>query len=571
MRWLVAYGHAVMIGGFTMQIHQAFMDMFTRIATTSLAASPAAPRDAVPERSIPSAIVTQMALQFVIGIAATIPFIRQKSRETALFAVTFWLAGIWTVTAQPVMTPSGKVAGFLNGSVQTLLVYDVLVIAWGVSGTALYVLHVHPPDDPRSLRIITSRLVAGHGAVLFLLLALLPWASGNAVVLREGVWFPVSPGMSPIVALYNIIGKLYVFTLLIWAAWACWQVSRHLPHWPMRLGVRCGLCLAVGMIIQSAAVTVAQVRGQDFFATAQGRASSTLWLSLGFALPMGAFLTAGAVRRWKLFWTSRDLQSMTLRLATTVWRQFPERRGELIARSQVVLRTHNAQQIFEGVEEALPIGNNGQATAAVGNPIANTLRTTVSRAWSVFTVPVADVDRLAILLQDILRTYYPFPGVAAVLAVRWLWHQPEPTTAEWTERDIAILLLAITIVGGDAGIFDDVPLEYPLPLTRTFPVDMGWGYPASAALLRATWRMVRGRRDRTLSRFAVRGFAETKRMLNSTTNDERYALVAEWLGEYATRGQHAHRHSRPVGMAESAQGSHEDTWWLPPNLAHQTR
>lgn len=148
--------------------------------------------------------------------------------------------------------------------------------------------------------------------------------------------------------------------------------------------------------------------------------------------------------------------------------------------------------------------------------------------------PVADVDRLTIFIRDLLDAAYPMPGQAALLAAAWLRRQPVEVTASVRERDIAMQLLAATIIGGEYGLFERVPLDYPVPLTHLFDTDRSWEYPASARFFQATWHALRGRRDRSVHDVVRRGSQELQRLLDITTRaelDTRVLTVLAAIGD----------------------------------------
>src|SRR5487761_1062009 len=89
-------------------------------------------------------LAAAMVVQALVGVAATIPFLRQRNRHTALFALTFWLAGAITVASQPLRHASGQITGALYGSVSALLLYDLLVVGWGTCGALLVTTQLWP-------------------------------------------------------------------------------------------------------------------------------------------------------------------------------------------------------------------------------------------------------------------------------------------------------------------------------------------------------------------------------------------------------------------------------------------
>src|SRR5487761_1901897 len=106
-------------------------------------------------------LASAMVVQALVGVAATIPFLRQRNRHTALFALTFWLAGAITVASQPLRHASGQITGALYGSVSALLLYDFLVVAWGMSGALLVTTQLWPLP-PRGAGAVYD--VSGAGA-----------------------------------------------------------------------------------------------------------------------------------------------------------------------------------------------------------------------------------------------------------------------------------------------------------------------------------------------------------------------------------------------------------------------
>ena len=83
-------------------------------------------------------VMPAIAVQLAVGIVATVPFVRRRSVNTGLMASTLWLAGAVTIAGQPIIESQEVVVGALHGSAQALMVDDLLAVAWGLSGSLLY-------------------------------------------------------------------------------------------------------------------------------------------------------------------------------------------------------------------------------------------------------------------------------------------------------------------------------------------------------------------------------------------------------------------------------------------------
>ncbi|MGH2504969.1 MAG: hypothetical protein ACRDID_20860, partial [Ktedonobacterales bacterium] len=297
--------------------------------------------------------------QIVVGVAATVPFARRPSRNTGLMALTLWLAGAVTVAGQPIIGPRGVVVGALSGSAQALMLDDVLVVAWGLSGSFLYMNYLYPERTPRQA-LLRRGLLFGHVLILMALLTLVRAACADPQVVCEGVWFPVRVGMPPAALNYGLIGKTYILGMQVWACIGCWQAMRRLPFSVLRTAIAFGFCVASAVFVQGLAVTVVQARGQQFFAPPNGPRLDALWLSVGLLCPLAAFSVAGALRRWQLLFLRRDMLTLRQRL------------------------------------------KRDEASEAEAN---STLL-----AWvKALAHPVADVDQLSVEIRDLIAARYPMP------------------------------------------------------------------------------------------------------------------------------------------------------------------
>ncbi|HEY7976056.1 MAG TPA: hypothetical protein VID72_11980, partial [Ktedonobacterales bacterium] len=232
-----------------------------------------------------SHIMPAIVVQVLVGVAATIPFARRPSVNTALMAITLWLAGAVTVAGQPIIEPRGVVVGALSGSAQALLLDDLLVVAWALSGSFLYMNYLYPQRTPRQ-RLLRRGLLLGNLLALLALFTLAWPASADPQAVREGVWFPVRAGMPPAALTYGLIGKTYILGMQVWACIGCWQAMRRLPYSAMRVAIVFGFCVASAVFVQGLAVTVAQARGRQFFAPPDGQRLDALWLSVGLLCPL---------------------------------------------------------------------------------------------------------------------------------------------------------------------------------------------------------------------------------------------------------------------------------------------
>ena len=551
-----------------------------------------------------------VVVQVLVGIAATIPFVRQRNRHTALFALTFWLAGAITVASQPLRHTSGQITGALHGSVGALLLYDLLVVAWGTSGALLVTTQLWPlpsrnmgavdaisraneageadtnsgaapqrlhwhmthgpraPTEPlvvprRSLRVTIQWVALINGAVLLALLALLPSAARDSWVLREGVWFPVAPGMAPAPLLYDLIGKFYLLTLIAWAGVACWQASQRLPHRIVRIGAFCGMLVAIGMLAQSIAVTIAQWQRREYFAGAEGRLNQAVWLTLGLTLPLAAFFTAGLARRWQQRWLARDLQALARRLSQSAVEAGHADAAEVQRWATMILGDQRALELAPTTCEVTHQQHHFQAVCARVLSRINHVHWR-NLPWRSFVTAHAEVDRLTIFIHDVLHAYYPLPNQATALAAAWIWRQPAQRLARLDERSLALLLLAATIAGGEASSFAPLPLDYPTPLARIFPTDRGWGYPASAPFLRSLWRLLHGQADRTISPIAREGLAAVQRLLDDSSATERAALTNAWLAQMEEAEAEMEETARHDDASPRDTQHASITWWIPP-------
>lgn len=550
-----------------------------------------------------------VVVQVLVGVAATIPFVRQRNRHTALFALTFWLAGAITVASQPLRHTSGQITGALYGSVSALLLYDLLVVGWGMCGALLVTTQLwpipprntgavdagsgaseaggtggtsgtlqrlgerqmshgpHTPTAPpallrRSLRVTIRWVALINSAVFLALLALLPSAAHDSWVLREGVWFPVAPGMAPAPLLYDLIGKLYLLTLIAWACVACWQASQRLSHRILRIGAFCGMLVAIGMLAQSIAVTIAQWQRREYFAGAEGRLDQAVWLTLGLILPLSAFFTAGVARRWQQRWLSRDLQALARRLSRSAVETGHADAAEVQRWATMILGDQRALELAPNTREVTHQQHHFQAVRARVLSRINHVHWR-NLPWRPFVTAHVAVDRLTIFIHDVLHAYYPLPNQATALAAAWIWRQPAQRLARLDERSLALLLLAATIIGGEASSVTLFPLDYPTPLARIFPTDRGWGYPASAPFLRSLWRLLNAQADQTLSPIAREGLAAVQHLLDDSSAVERDALTSAWLAqveeaEAEMEGAAQCDDALPRGSPRAAVN-----WWIP--------
>ena len=553
-----------------------------------------------------------VVVQVLVGIAATIPFVRQRNRHTALFALTFWLAGAITVASQPLRHTSGQITGALHGSVSTLLLYDLLVVGWGTCGALLVTTQLWPlpprntgavdaisrageagetdsaigsaqrlgerqvslshgprtPTEPpallrRSLRLTIRWVALINGAVFLSLLALLPSAARDSWVLREGVWFPVAPGMAPAPLLYDLIGKFYLLTLIAWACVACWQASQRLSHRILRIGAFCGMLVAIGMMAQSIAVTIAQWQRREYFAGSAGRLDQAAWLTLGLTLPLAAFFTAGLARRWQQRWLARDLQALARRLSQSAVAAGQADAAEVRRWATMIL---GDQREIDPAPTTREAAHEQQVRQAVHVPILNRFDHAQWRnlRGGLFAASPNQVDRLTVFIHDVLHAYYPLPSQATALAAAWLWRQPSPRLARLDERSLALLLLAAAIAGGEANSFAPLPLDYPTPLARIFPTDSSWGYPPSAPFLRSLWRLLQGQTDRTISPIAREGLAAVQRLLDDATDAERAALTNAWLAQMEEAETEMEGAAQRDDVSPRGAQHASITWWIPP-------
>ncbi|HZC05450.1 MAG TPA: hypothetical protein VE338_07390 [Ktedonobacterales bacterium] len=535
---------------------------------------------------------------------------RQRNRHTALFALTFWLAGAITVASQPLRHASGQITGALYGSVSALLLYDFLVVAWGMSGALLVTTQLWPlpsrntgavnavsgareageadtnsgaapqrlrwhvthgpraPTEPpvaprRSLRVTIQWVALINGGVFLALLALLPSVAHDSWVLREGVWFPVAPGMAPAPLLYDLIGKLYLLTLIAWACVACWQASQRLPHRILRIGAFCGMLVAIGMMAQSIAVTIAQWQRREYFAGAEGRLDQAVWLTLGLTLPLAAFFTAGLARRWQQRWLARDLQALARRLSQSAVEAGHADAAEVRRWATMILGDQRAIELPSTTREVTHQQHYRQAVRARVLSRVNHFDWR-NLLWQPFATAHTEVDRLTIFIHDVLRAYYPLPNQATALAAAWLWRQPVQRLARLDERSLALLLLAATIAGGEANSFAPLPLDYPTPLARVFPTDRSWGNPASAPFLRSLWHLLNGLVDRTISPIAREGLAAVQHLLDDAIDAERAALTNAWLAQMEETEAEMEETARHDDASPREPQHASAIWWIPP-------
>lgn len=185
--------------------------------------------------------------------------------------------------------------------------------------------------------------------------------------------------------------------------------------------------------------------------------------------------------------------------------------------------------------------------------------------------PTADVDRLTALLYDVLRALYPTPGVAMVLAAKWLGTLPIERAEHLSERDVAVLLLAVSVMGGRYGLFEELPLPYPAPLEHVSSLDRSWrtwGAPAGASVLRSVWRLVNGHADRTLASEVIDGYRAVCQFLQNAVPDERGDVVLAWLDELerlhfhqATGEAQAHVLRESVNESSGEEVASDLEWW----------
>ena len=453
-----------------------------------------------------------IAVQLAVGIAATVPFARRRSVNTGLMASTLWLAGAVTIAGQPIIGPQGAVVGALNGSAQALMFDDVLAVAWGLSGTFLYMYYLYP-DRMRRERHLRGGLLLGHLLILLALLALAGAASADPQVTREGVWFPVRAGMPPAALAYGLTGKIYILGMQVWACIGCWQAMRRLPFSAMRAAIAFGFCVASAIFVQGLAVTIAQARGQQFFAPPNGPRLDALWLSIGLLCPLAAFSVAGALRRFQLLILRRDLLVLRKRLLNA------------------------------GPPEDKP----------------NTTSDAELSSWTrTLTQPVADVDELSIEIRDLLTARYPVPTEATALAGVWLWRQPPVCVSQLSERDIALLLLGATVFGIEQGVTSPVPLDVPDVVFERFEEDSDWNIPADARFLQTVERLLEGKPTPSTHTLVGTGLRDVYGQLRS--KETIAELIEEWIGHVEL----AQREDDATQRQKNGVEGERWVWWRPP-------
>jgi hypothetical protein len=531
--------------------------------------------------------------QLIIGIAATVPFARRRTLTTGTFALTFWLAGLLTISAQPIQVTSTRAVALISGSPHALALADLIIVAWGCCGCLLYVIHTSA-SAPRSDELVglkrrATLVLLGHGITLALLWALLPRAATNSTILEQGVWFPAAPTMAPAALAYGILGKLYMLAMMTWAGVGLLFIARRLTHPVMRVGALLGACFATAMFAQSVAVTVAQAHGVNFFATAVGRAEMQLWLGVGFVTPLATFGLVGLLNRWRLFWLARDLRAFSRYLIEIILLHQPERRPDLIGWVKRLVP----------YEDTLltPDGQSLTSSRSHGMLHAPRHSTAVLLLWIKATVfvPTGGVDGLTALVRDVLETVFPLPGEAMLLAAIWLWRQPPQTLRHMRERDVAKLLLAATIIGADEGLFEPLPMAHPAPITETIAAERNradwrtWGIPPGAAFFSSVWWILQHRQQQpvpvhesaTATPDIARGLFMVRELLRLATAEERSLLLDQWIatveqvgrspGEQHREGDGSEPDSASAAVTETEQrtgtGDPLARWWRPPNAA----
>jgi len=479
-------------------------------------------------------LLGQILAQVIIGTVAAIPFMRRRSVYTALFTLTFWLAGLATVIAQPMRRTNGLVNPVLSGSLWALLLSNIILVAWGTCASLLYIIHTHrvPPSEHNptttirrshtaSLRQKVTTLILGQTLVLLALIGLSPWASTNALVRQQGIWFPVTPGMPPSALAYTIVGRAYVLGMFSWAIYGLQRVARHfLRHPIMRLGAWLGCCVACGMLVQSVIVEVAQAQGLNYYATPAGQATLSLWLALGFVFPMGALTVVGTVNRWRLFWLARDLRAFSSYLIATLACKQP----------------HRSQEVNDWIEQLFGTDADLVLTAPVHpRGITSRLKMLARDVWETLQTPTGGVDTLVAFVRDVIEAIYPQPGEAMLLAAIWLWRQPPSVVRQFSERDVAALLLAATLVGGEEGLFAPLQMSAPEPLQHAFMAGdwrdwRQWGTPVGANFLRGVWHLLANSSHAGFTPEVRQGVQALRSLLPFLSPEDRAELIDRWIG-----------------------------------------
>jgi len=415
-------------------------------------------------------------------------------------------------------------------------------------------------------------LMFGHGLVLAVLVALAPLTFGDPAIRQQGIWFPVTLHMPPTALAYALIGKSYILGMFSWAIYGLQRVARHfLRHPIMRLGAWLGLCVACGMLLQSLVVALAQAQGVNFYATRAGQATLSLWLTMGFLLPLAAITVVGGVNRWRLFWLARDLRAFAQYLLITVSRAQPERGREVDEWRDRVFGS-NADLVTTAY------GSPGVAvppTSAMAYHVWSRFTALLLEASQTIHTPTGGVDSLETFLRDVIDAVYPHPGDAMLLAALWLWRQPSTTAQRLTERDVAALLLAATLIGGEHGLFAPVPLSAPEPLQHAFVLADGrdwrqWGSPVGASFLRNVWRLLTTSSPAGFAPEVREGVSALRGFLSLLTAEERADLLERWMGVLEQRAEALA--ASPQGIGQDDNGNRNARDALPPDvLAHWWR
>lgn len=465
-------------------------------------------------------VVPAIVVQVAVGAVATVPFARRPSLNTGLMALTLWLAGAVTIAGQPVIEPRGAVVSALSGSAEALILDDLLAVAWGLSGSFLYMYYLYP-ERMRRQRTLRGGLFIGHLLALLVLILLARPASVDPQVAREGLWFPVRVGMPPAALAYGLIGKSYIGDMQMWACIGCWQAMRRLPYSAMRVAIVFGFCVACAVFVQGLAVTVAQLRGQQFFAPPNGPRLVALWLSVGLLCPLAAFSVAGVLRRRQLLFLRRDLLALRQRL----------------------LRADT------------PVHEVGKGSSNWVSALAH---------------PLADVDQLSVEIRDVITAHTQLPTEATALAGVWLWQPPRERTRQLSERDIALLLLGATILGVEYGVITPVPLDSPDIVFQQFEEDSDWNIPADACFLQAVERLLEGKAARSAHALARGGLNAIREQLQAATTmhdelssddtaDSIPTLIERWIGSVETTES-----SDGALHGEESSANGQWAWWRLP-------
>lgn len=436
-------------------------------------------------------------------------------------------------------------------------------------------VHGEPALDRTRRRRAILRRCLGHAGVLTMLLALLPFAIRDSEVRAQGLWYPVRRDMSRGALLYALMGKLYEIGMFSWAPFAIWRGARRLSHPLMRLSAWLGEAVALGMLTQTLVAAAAQWRGENFYASAAGEKTLALWRTVGTALPLGTLTLVGVVTRWRLFWLAHDLRAFVRYVLASIAEHQPDRLPEVVSWVERVMGERDFQDVlFSG--QSSTESRQLEPTIMYRLPwLLGSHRPQWRNIWRAIRVPTANADQLTALLQDLLRTTYPAPGDAMLLAARWLGTLPSERAEQMSERDIAMLLLAAAVAGGQRGLFEPFPLPYPAPLEHISSQDRTWrtwGAPVAASFLRSVWRLIDGRADRTISQEVVRGFQRIRQLLRHATPEEREYLILSWLDDLEQWQHQSQQRAQmtedpihtdlPHAPGEAAAGDLE--WWRPP-------